>query len=240
MRRESSRQRVRRVAIALGALVVILVIIWVDVATGLWQDLVIVAGLAAGLVSFLLTILVLNRIVERAAARRWAPVNRLALSEFLHVIADDEHSEISRGLIVPRTLAAPAPESAGSQLIAELEQLRETVVRERRALSDALSRWSQFLASSGDNETVLLHIADIAWRFDRVRDAALEVEEYPGDVRRRETLHCEIDGCNAATLALEGELSARISLAPGDPVTETSEPLAMSAARAGRPDTGAR
>jgi len=232
MRQESSHQRVRRVAIVLGALVVILVIIWVDVATGLWQDLVIVAGLAAGLVSFLLTVLVLNRVVERAAARRWAPVNRLALSEFLHVIADDEHSEISRGVIVPRTLAAPAQDLAGSLLISELEQLRDTVVRERRALSETLSRWSQFLASSGDNETVLLHIADIAWRFDRVRDAALEVEEHPGDTRRREDLHREIDGCNAATVALEGELSARISLAPGTPTAETStriEPLTTRA-----------
>ena len=214
MQRESARQRVRQVAILIGALVVIGVILWVDVVTGVWQELVIVAGLAAGLVSFLLTVLVLNRIVERAAARRWAPVNRLALSEFLHVIADEEHSEISRGVIVPRSLAEPSADLAGDELTASLERLRETVLVERRSLSDTLSRWSQFLASSGDNETILLHIAEIALRLDRIRDAALEVEEHPDDTARRLRLTRETERCNASLIALEAELSDRIAAAP--------------------------
>ena len=52
--------------------------------------------------------LVLDRVIARSTARRWAPLNRLALSEFLHAIADERRSEISRGAVVPRALAPPA------------------------------------------------------------------------------------------------------------------------------------
>lgn len=213
MDQDRSGRRVRQAALLVGALIVILVIIWVDIATGVWQDLVILAGLAAGLVSFLLTVLVLNRILERSAAKRWAPVNRLALSEFLHAIADDEHSEISRGVVVPRSLSMPSDDLGDDELTAALHDLRQQVVVERRSLSDALSRWSQFLASSGDNETVLLHIADIALRFDRLRDAALEYEAQPNTTMRA-ALEQEVHECNAVIAKLGAELRARITVDP--------------------------
>jgi len=201
--------RLRRIMAVVGAIVVVIVIVWVDVASGIWQEFVILAGVAAGVVTFILTVLVLDRVLARSTARRWSPVNRLALSEFLHALADEEHSEISRGHIVPRSLPRvpidPPPEDPAD----ELHRLREIVVAERRILADTLSRWAQFLASSGENEAVLLHVADIALRLDGVRDAALDAEITPDGATLR-VLDLEIVGCNAALQALVGELRGRL------------------------------
>ncbi len=212
MQRDRGRERTRRVAALLGAGVVIGIIIWIDVSTGVWQDLVIVAGLAAGLVTFLLTVLVLDRVLARSAARRWAPVNRLALSEFLHAIADEERSEVSRGVVVPRSISPVDPGCSGEGVHAELDRIREQLVAERRTLSDTLSRWTGFLASSGDNEVVLLHVAEIALTLDRVRDATLEVETHQHDALRRAELEAGIASCNAAFSRLAAELGDRLAL----------------------------
>ena len=211
MQRNTSRRRATRIAAFIGAALLIAVIMWVDIATPIWQEFVIVAGLAAGLVTFLLTVLVLDRVLARSAARRWAPVNRLAISEFLHEIADDEHSEVSRGHIVARSLKKLDPDVVDEPLIDRLHELRALLVAERRLLTDTLSRWANFLAESGDNETILLHIAQIALKLDHVRDAALELEAVPEDAARRAQLNAEIDACNAAIRDLSSELSSRLA-----------------------------
>lgn len=209
MPQQKNTRRVKSIAVVIGGLVVIAMIIWVDVATGLWNDLVIIAGLAAGLVSFLLTVLVLNRIVARATERKWAPVNRLALSEFLHAIADEKHSEVSRGHIVPRLLPAVDSRADAAALHNELHALRHHVVQERRRLSEMVGRWAEFLASSGSNEPILRHIAAIAFQLDQVRDAAVELEQEPGAERWGELTE-QIQHCNESMLALESELRNRI------------------------------
>jgi hypothetical protein len=79
-----SGARFLRAAAVAGALALIVLILWIDVTTAVWQEVVILSGLAAGLVTFLLTVLVLDRVIARSTARRWDPVNRLALTEFLH------------------------------------------------------------------------------------------------------------------------------------------------------------
>lgn len=209
MRADQVRDRAKNIAIATGAFVVVGVIIWIDIATGLWNNLVILSGLAAGIVTFILTVLVLDRIIARSTAKRWAPVNRLALSEFLHAIADEERSEISRGQIVPRELPYISEESDNATLHKRLEDLRERVLLERELLSEALSRWATFLASSGDNEQILLHIANIALHLDRVRDAALEAETSHGSADFRE-LESQTNNCNKTMNALASELRERI------------------------------
>lgn len=98
--RVRDRDRVGRIAMSVAVAVVLVVILWIDIATGLWQEFVILAGVAAGLVSFVLTVLVLDRIVARSTAQRWAPVTLLALTEFLHALADDDKSEITRGTFI--------------------------------------------------------------------------------------------------------------------------------------------
>lgn len=202
----ASRRKARQIAAFVGGIIVVGVIVWIDIATGLWQNVVILSGLAAGLVTFILTVVVLDRIVQNSTARRWAPINRLAITEFLHAIVDDDASEVSLGEFVPRTLTLP------QELHTEaLTALRGQVVEERRALSDALSRWTAFLASSGDNESILLHIANIALQLDIVRDAALDVERRGGADSLAE-LREAVDACNNHSAALVTELQGRLQL----------------------------
>lgn len=204
------RRRIIRLLTLVGAGILIAVIIWIDVATGIWQEMVILAGLAAGLISFLLSALVFNRIVAHEAERTWAPVNRLAVTEFLHAIADDEQSEIAHGIVVPRSLP-DFPEGYDERALPDkLRHLREDVAQERRDLSDALSRWAEFLTKSGDNELALRHVADIAMQLDRVRDAALDLERSPDDAAHR-ALTREIDACNEGFTDLVAELRARLA-----------------------------
>lgn len=207
--------RAKNVAITLGAVVVVAAIVWLDLSTAIWSEVVILSGLAAGLVTFLLTVFVLDKVLARATARKWSPVNRLALTEFLHAIADEEHSEISRGIIVPRTLphinrTGGGPGGDTTELDALLDALRAQVVDERAKLTKILSRWAQFLASSGENEQILLHVADIALQLDAVRDATLEIESH-----HTESTFTELDArtrvCNATMLKLEAELQSRIA-----------------------------
>lgn len=205
-----NRWRTKDIAQAVGALVLVGVILWIDFTTGVWNELVIIAGLAAGLVSFLLTVTVLNRIMVRSNERRWAPVHRLALSEFIHAIADEDRSEISRGKIVARTLPVIVADADPKDLAFSLQELRRQVIREREQLSDVLSRWAEFLVSSGDYEDTLRHIADIAWMLDKVRDVSVDVEESISETSI-EALNSEVTSCNERIAALEEELQHRIS-----------------------------
>ena len=206
--RERDRHRVRRVALGLGAAVVLSVILRIDIATGVWQERVILAGVSAGLVTFVFTVLVLDRIVARSTAMRWAPVARLALTDVLHVVADEDSSEISRGMIKPRLLPQPPPLEA-PDLIEQLHELRLTVVDERTRLTNVLAAWSSFLASSTDNEDLLIRIASIALQLDRVRDESLELEELRTPADHAE-LVAEISACNAHFSSLVRDIEQRI------------------------------
>lgn len=174
----------RRIAAIVGAIVLILVIIWVDVQTQLWQEFVILAGLAAGLITFLLTVLFVDDAVARGAAKRWAPVTRLALTEILHGLSDEERSEPSMGLIVARRLTAPTitdTRASGAVGNGDLKQqshlLRVAVVEERQNLATALGAWANFLASSDDNVSLMRRIARFTLHLESVRDLALELDE---------------------------------------------------------------
>lgn len=202
-------ERVRQIALMVGAFVLIGVILWLDISSGFWTDFVILGGLAAGLVTFLLTVLVLDRVLVRSAAKRWAPVNRLAFTEFLHGLADEDVSEVSRGNIVTRTLPSIQSNIDSERLVGELQQLRDIVAAEHSGLADLLSRWAQFLSSSGENESVMLRIAEIALAFDGVRDASLEVEVHR-DAESMRVLHNETVECNEHLVALADDLRARL------------------------------
>ena len=73
-----------------------------------------------------------------------------------------------------------------------------------------LSRWAEFLVSSGDYEDTLRHIADIAWMLDKVRDVSVDVEESISETSI-EALNSEVISCNERIAALEEELQHRIS-----------------------------
>ncbi len=215
MNRYERQQRVQKIGSLIGILAVTGAVIWIDIATGLWQDVVILSGVAAGLVTFLFTVLVLDRIIARETARRWAPVNRLAVSEFLHDVADDR-SELTRGKFIPRALPDIPSNLIGKELDDRLHSLRDQVVIERAVLVDAVSRWAQFLASTGDNELILLHISTLAMQLEQIRDATLEIESAvsSGDQilvsETRNQLAEEINGCNEAFVNLVGELQIQL------------------------------
>src|SRR5690625_2376894 len=130
---------------ALGVLIAVAVtalVIWLDVETGVWQEMVVLSGVAAGLVTFLLTALFLDKVLARSAHRRWLPVTRLALTDLLHTLAAED-SELSRGNISPRKLAMPGsdPDGNGDDELpgrAAVGTLLQQVLEERESLTRAL------------------------------------------------------------------------------------------------------
>lgn len=166
-----------QVVTALGALALIAIIIWIDISTTIWQEMVILAGLAAGLVSFLLTSVFINRFHQRQLEARWEPVTHMALTSVLHHLADEKHSDLSSGAIVPRTLLVPAADDSHS-LQRGLEKLRNQVLKEQNHLSTVLGTWSEFLTSTGDNTDILRSTAELGLQLEQVRDAALEAEQH--------------------------------------------------------------
>ena len=205
------RQRIEKWVYGSLAVILCLVVLWIDANTNLWQNLVILAGIVGGIITFLLTALILERIFARAAAKRWAPVNRLALTEFLHAIADEEASEFSRGTIAPLQLSFPHQSATDPGLHDELERLRHTAVRERRRLSNALSDWAEFLSVNGSDDPILLHIAGSAAQLERVRDSALELEAHPTD-EHLTALHADLSSANAQFGKLVQEIEHQIEV----------------------------
>lgn len=203
-------KQVQRRALEIVTLVLatalIVVVLWLDIRTTFWQELVIVGGIVAGFVTFLFTVLVIDKVLARSNARRWAPVTRLALTELLHGIADEHESEISRGHIVAHHLRIDAE---AADLDAALHALRVEVLHERRKLSAALGTWTTFLASSDDHQDLLLHSADAAAHLDEIRDLSLEVERNPSDASISE-LTMLLERRNQGLDALVGELGDRL------------------------------
>ncbi|MCS5479932.1 hypothetical protein NYP18_09720 [Corynebacterium sp. YIM 101645] len=204
-----------QVATALGALVLIGVILWIDVATTIWQEMVILSGLAAGLVTFLLTTVFVNRFLARQVEARWAPVTHMALTSLLHQLADEESSDLSRGDISPRTLEIPTAADAHG-LRRELDKLRSRLLKEQNHLTGVLGTWSGFLTSTGDNGDILRAAAQLALQLDHVRDLALEAEEHlvsPGlsqdDHPGWAELATQIESCNQHHAALISALQTR-------------------------------
>lgn len=190
------------------ALALVAVILWVDIATGLWQDYVVLSGLAAGVVTFVLTALVVDRVVARSTHERWAPVTRLAISDILHALADDELSEIAHGRIAPRQFSPVLADSTES-LSTQVTRVRRGAVGERQRLASALASWSTFLASSADATDVLDQTAEIAERLDLIRDAAMEVG-HPALTAQVHDLNVEISMFNTAVQSLVVELQRLI------------------------------
>lgn len=210
MSTKRSKEDIRQIVLALIAVLLFAVVLWVEFTTGIWQELVILAGITAGLVTFIFTVLVLERMVARSTARRWYPVTRFALTEFLHALADEEHSDITRREIVPRSLSLSVSVT-DSALPDRLHDLRSTVVNERKLLADALSTWSSFLTSSSGNEELLFRVATIAVQLDEVRDQSLRLE-HSRSSSDLELLEREIETCNEHLAGLVDEVTERLAI----------------------------
>lgn len=202
----------RAVAIA-AAVVMIAVVIWVDVMTPVWQNLVIISGLVAGAVTFLLTTLFIDRFIQRAARRRWAPVTRMTLTEILHQLSDASGDGVG-----PRRLPTPDATSGPQVLLAGTKELRSAVIAERRRLSTALVTWWALLSSIPDTEEIIRHTADVALLFDGVRNASLDLDQAvtsgatTGETEAAErTLRSQIMACNHSIACIIEEISARLA-----------------------------
>lgn len=207
-----SRSLPHAVALA-SAVIVIAVVIWVDVMTPLWQNLVIISGLVAGAVTFLLTTFFIDRFIQRATRRRWAPVTRLALTAMLHQL-----SEANGGRVSPRRLPTPDATGGAQVLLAGTEELRHAVMSERSRLSTSLVTWWALLSSIPDTEEIIRHTADVALLFDGVHDASLALDEAvtsgattnEAEAAER-TLRSRIMACNHSIAGIVEEISARLA-----------------------------
>lgn len=168
------RGRIIKVATFAFVITVTIVVIWIDVQTSVWTEVVILSGFTAGLVTFLFTALFVDRIITRAEQQRWIPVTQLAVSDLLHGLAHAD-SEITRGDIRPRYIALPdgLPTALEDQ---SLDELLHAVTIERAELASLLARWSAFLAVSADAQRFMSHMADVTLDLDEIRDAVLSFE----------------------------------------------------------------
>ena len=112
MRTLLSKASALHVVTVIGALALIVIILWIDISTGFWQEIVILSGLAAGLVTFLLTTVFIGRFHQRSIEKRWEPVTHMALTSLLHQLAGKKHSDLSRetsyrGPLLSRPLLTP-------------------------------------------------------------------------------------------------------------------------------------
>lgn len=166
-----SKYRVWNIVAAVLTLICLVAVVWLDVNSGFWQEMVILSGVAAGLVTFLLTAFFLEDAVARREHRKWFPVTRLALTDLLHTLADDEKSDLHRRQIIARTMATDVPAQSEA-----LDALLRKVVAERDEITEVLARWAQFLSASADVAELMTHIAVLAESLDLIRDEVIELE----------------------------------------------------------------
>lgn len=174
---KSARRRSRILKAFALTLVVIttIVVIWIDIKTSVWAEVVVLSGITAGVVTFLFTALFVDRIIARAEQQRWLPVTHLAVSDLVHGLAHAD-SEITRGDIRPRYLELsdqPIHEISDE----ELQHLLDAITVERDELAALLARWSAFLAASADAQEFMGHMAEVTFDLDAVRDAVIAFEE---------------------------------------------------------------
>lgn len=160
----------------IAVLALIIVVIVVDIHTSLWQELVILSGLVAGVITFLLTTFFIDRILQRSQRARQAPLRRLALVELLHALADDNHSQLMRGILRVRQLPDPTANHS-KELSARVESILAQASDERKTLAQLLGVWAGFLTSTDHYEELVQQIADNALELERVQEAAVALEE---------------------------------------------------------------
>lgn len=209
----NQQSRRRRRALQVFGLVAIAVLfaaaLWIDMTTQLWQQAVILAGIAAGLLTFLLTALFFEQWMARSAHKRWLPVTHLALTDLLHALSDEERSEFSRGQIVARSI-----KDAGDH-----DSVLVAIHNERRAITHALARWAGFLAASADVQELMDHIAELALLLDEARDAVLEAEKAPTSSPAQEAMRAAIASADASIQSAVDSIEATLGAVTGHRAT---------------------
>ncbi len=172
----AKQARVWQGVLAGVSLVLMVVVIWLDIVGSFWQETVILSGIAAGLLTFVLTATFVERWMAQREHIKWIPVTRLALSDMLHSLADEDRSMVRRGDVTVRTLSVPLEHT-----LEDYDSLLHQVVEERNSLTDALARWASFLVASADVQQLMLHVAFVSEALDDVRDSVVEAEQLGAD-----------------------------------------------------------
>lgn len=160
--------------LVLVALLVLLAVVWIDVATHFWQDLTVLAGVISGLVTFALTVLVIERVLIQSTHRRWAPVTRVALGDLLKSLVE-ESSELSHGMVMPRHLPPFSMDEDVDKLREVASQLGREAERERNLLAKTLARWSAYLAATAEVTGTLTRTAKLIEQLDEVHDSCVDL-----------------------------------------------------------------
>lgn len=188
--------KVFRVALALVATAMVVVTVWVDISTDLWREYVVLSDLAAGIVTFALIALVIDRLIARATHERWAPVTRVALGDLRRrLVAEDSPDEF----LAVRRLPTPDEDPR------TLDELIEAAAAERDALAGVLARWASFLSASADVLNIMDAIAEVSERLDTV-DSTAKIMRKNG-ASTIDELRGHVDAYHRAG----GELLARIA-----------------------------
>lgn len=160
--------------LVLGALLILLIVVWVDVATQVWQNLTVLAGVVSGLVTFALTVLVIERVLAQSTHRRWAPVTRVALGDLLKTLVE-ESSELVHGVAIPRRLPVLSEKIAPAELGDAVVDVGREVVRERELLARSLASWSAYLVATAEVTDTLNDVAELVDRLDGIHDTLVEL-----------------------------------------------------------------
>ncbi|MFD0560105.1 hypothetical protein FB566_4098 [Stackebrandtia endophytica] len=161
--------KVLRVILIAVSVMLVGFIIWIDLSTDLWQKYVVISGLVAGLVTFFLTAIVIDRVIARSTHERWAPVTRLALGDVRRQLVADLPPYAT-----PAVHRLPRLRMDGDR-DADLDDVIAAAVDERDRLATALSRWSSFLSASADVVDIMDSVAEIARRLDLIGLLATEL-----------------------------------------------------------------
>lgn len=189
------------------SLLLMAIVIWLDVVGSFWQETVILSGIAAGLLTFVLTAAFVERWMAQREHLKWIPVTRLALSDMLHSLADEDRSSVRRGDVVVRTLSLPT-----TPALEQYDELLHQVVKERDSLTDALARWASFLVASADVQELMLHVARVSESLDDVRDSIVEAERLGADSPAGlAQVRQEIQDYNSAATMLVAEIESVLS-----------------------------
>ena len=174
--------KVLRVILIAVSVMLVGFIIWIDLSTDLWQKYVVISGLVAGLVTFFLTAMVIDRVIARSTHERWAPVTRLALGDVRRQLVSDLSPNAEPTVRrLPRLRLDTDRDRSADRLI-------EAAVDERDRLATALARWSSFLSASADVVDIMDSVAEVAKRLDLISllgtELRLETEAFTsgGDV----------------------------------------------------------
>lgn len=153
--------KVLRAILGVVATITVGVIIWIDIATDIWQKYVVIAGLAAGLVTFVLTALVIDRVIARSTHERWAPVTRLALGDLRRRLAAGDRATVRR---------LPTVDTTDS-----VDVLVAAAAAEHERMSAVLARWVTFLSASADVTDIMDAIAEVTERLDSIDTTAVAI-----------------------------------------------------------------